>query len=187
MKWIGERISFVDDKDKTTIVIYPENITWVKGLIGAWVSMWYVIGATVIWSLFFFQLTQQEQIILIIFLSFWLYYAVRVTRSFFWLLWGKELIKIDEVGLTYKRSIRNYGKAAVFYLENIAKIRVHQPKQKSIQFAWELSPWIKGAERIEFDYLGKEYRFGRKINPKDTELLFKLVTKRIQDRVKKTK
>ena len=116
MKWIGERISFVDDKNKTTIVIYPENITWVKGAMGAWVAMWFTIGAAVVWSYFTFDLNEQEEIIIYVFMSFWAYYAVRVTRSFMWMMWGKELIKIDEVAFYYKRSIRKYGKSVPYYL-----------------------------------------------------------------------
>jgi hypothetical protein len=49
MKWIGKRVSFVDDKQKTTIVIYPESNVLIKGIIGAWVAMWMTIGATIIW------------------------------------------------------------------------------------------------------------------------------------------
>lgn len=187
MKWIGERVSFVDDKLKTTIVIYPQTATIVKGLMSAWVAMWFTIGAVVAWSFFTFELTDQELIILFVFMAFWFYYAVRVSRSLFWLLWGKELIKIDETAFLYKRSVKNFGKAVPYYLENISKMRVFQPKEKSIQAAWELSPWIKGAERIEFDYMGKEIRFARKLNEKDTEMLFKFITKKMNDRLKKSK
>ncbi len=187
MKWIGKRISFVDDKDKATIVVYPQDISWLKAVMGAWVGMWLAIGATVIWSFFTFELSQQETIILIVFLTFWAYYAFRVTKSFFWLMWGKELIKIDEVSLTYKRSIRGYGKAVPYYLENISKIRVFQPKERSIQSAWEKSPWIKGGERIEFDYMGKVIRFGYKLEEKETKQLFKFITKKMDDRLKKIK
>lgn len=187
MKWIGERISFVDDKDKTTIVIYPENITWLKAVLGAWVGMWFAIGATVIWSLFTFEFTEQETIILYVFLSFWAYYAYRVTKSFLWILWGKELIKIDEVSLSYKRSIRNYGKSVPYFLENIKKMSVFQPKEKSIQTAWEKSPWIRGGDRIQFEHMGKVVRFGRKLNEKDTNQLFKFVTKKMDVRLKKMK
>ena len=42
MKWIGQRVSFVDDKGWTTIVIYPEKKPIVTGLMGAWVAMWLV-------------------------------------------------------------------------------------------------------------------------------------------------
>lgn len=187
MKWIGERVSFVDDKNKLTIVIYPENITWVKGVMGAWVAMWFTIGATVIWSYFTFTLTEQEQIIIYIFMAFWAYYALKVTRSFFWLLWGRELLKLDETGLFYKRSIKSYGKSSQYFYENIAKMEVHQPKEKSMQAIMEQSPWVKGGERIDFQHFGKTIRFGRKLNPKDTELLFKLITKRIEERLRKSK
>ena len=185
MKWIGERISFVDDKDKATIVIYPENITWIKAILGAWVGMWFAVGATVTWSLFTFEFTEQETIILIVFLTFWAYYAYRVTKSFLWILWGKELIKIDEVSLSYKRSIRNYGKSVPYFLENIKKMSVHQPKERSIQTAWEKSPWIRGGERIEFEYMGKVVRFGRKLDEKDTKQLFRFVAKKMDDRLRK--
>ena len=185
MKRIGKRISFEDEKNKTTIVIYPEDISWMKAVIGAWVGMWYSIGAIVVWSYYTFELTQQENIIIFIFLSFWAYFAYKVTRSFFWMLWGKELIKIDEVALYYKKSIKKYGTSTPYYVENISKMTLNQPKEKSIQAAWEKSPWIKGGERIEFDYLGKRTKFGRKLNEKDTVLLFKLVTKRIEERLRK--
>ncbi|NCA22259.1 MAG: hypothetical protein EBS86_14115, partial [Crocinitomicaceae bacterium] len=100
MKMIGTRISFNDSKNKLTIVIEPEKNVLVNSLMGAWLSMWITIGITVIWSLLELKLKEQEKIILYIFLVFWTYYAVKVTRSFLWLLFGKELIKIDEISLT---------------------------------------------------------------------------------------
>jgi hypothetical protein len=187
MKWIGKRISFVDDKLKTTIVIRPVDNSLVKGLMGAWVGMWMAIGFVVGWSFFTMKLTEQEQIIIAVFASFWLYYAVKVTRSWLWLLWGKELIKINETSLVYKKSIKKFGKATPFFLENISKIRVNTPKERSLQAAWDKSPWVKGGEILEFDYMGKVIRFGRKIDEKDAKLLFNLISKRIEERLRKTK
>jgi hypothetical protein len=88
MKWIGERISFVDEKTKTTIVIEPDRNFWINGMMGAWLAMWYTIGGIVLWALLSLGLKKQETIILIVFLSFWIYYAVKVTRSFLWLMYG---------------------------------------------------------------------------------------------------
>jgi hypothetical protein len=187
MKWIGERISFVDEKIKTTIVIHPENVGWIKAVMGSWFGMWLCIGAVIVWSYNTFDLTRQEQIIIYVFMVFWAYYAIRVGRSFFWLLWGKELLKIDEASFSYKKSIRSYGKARSYLLDNISKIRMHRPEEKSIQAIWEASPWVKGGERIEFDYMGKVVRLGRKLDEKDSELLFKLITKRVSDKLRKIK
>lgn len=182
MKWIGERISFVDDKTKTTIVIEPEKNFWINGLMGAWLAMWYVIGGVVCWSFFTLDLKKQESIILVVFISFWIYYAVKVTRSFLWLMYGKELIKIDETSFHFKKSIKSFGKSTPFYFENIKNLSLRIPEKNSIQSVWESSPWVNGGERLIFDYFGKEISFGRKLNEKDAKLLYNLVNKRITER-----
>jgi hypothetical protein len=184
MKWIGNRISFVDTKEKTTIVIHPEKKAFITGLMGAWIFMWYSIGITVIWSFFVMKLSQQEKLIVVIFMSFWLYYAVRVTRSFLWLLKGTENLKIDEVALTIKNATGKVGKAKPYYIENIKKIRLDMPKERSFQTAWESSPWVRGGERIEFDYMGKVIRLGRKLSEKDATLLFNLIIKKVEEQLK---
>lgn len=163
------------------------NAGWIRSAMGAWVFMWMAIGASVLINYNSLGLDENQTIFIWVFLAFWAYYAVRVTRSWLWLMWGKELIKIDEVAMTYKRSIRKYGKATPYYLENIQKMRVSTPKENSVQAAWEKSPWIVGGERMEFDYMGRLVRFGRKLNEKDAELLFKFLTKRVEQQVRKSK
>lgn len=202
MKWIGNRISYLDDQNKTTVIITPKQVGFIKALMGAWCFMWLVIGATIIWAWLsgniygFDEVSrksldakerQQLLIITIIFLSFWAYYFVRVGRTFLWIMYGREYIKVDKISMTIKTSIGTYGKAKEYYLENIKKVRVSVPKANSFQAAWENSPWIRGGERIEFDYLGKTIRFGRKLNPQDSKLLFQLLTKRLEDQLKKKK
>lgn len=187
MKWIGERISFVDDKQRSTVVIYPGASGWVKSAMGAWVSMWLIIGSVMTWAYFTFKMTEQEKIIVYVFMAFWAYYAIKVIRSLFWIMWGKELIKIDEVAFTYKKSIKKYGKAVPYYLENIKKMTLSQPKPNSIQAVWESSPWVQGGERLEFEYRGKLVRFGRKLEEKEAKLLFQVITKRIEDQLRKRK
>jgi hypothetical protein len=185
MNWIGNRISFIDNKGKTTIVISPDKNYLITALMGGWLAMWMTIGITVIWSLFSFLLSQQEEIIIYIFLVFWFYYAFKVSRSFLWLLYGKELIKIDNLALHYKRSVLKYGKSVPYYFENISNFSFSIPEPRSIHAVWESSPWISGGERFHFDYFSKMIRFGRKIPEKDAKLLYQLINKRIQERSKK--
>ncbi|MDG1035276.1 MAG: hypothetical protein P8O87_00430 [Crocinitomicaceae bacterium] len=185
MKWIGNRISFVDDASKTTIVIYAKDIGWMKGAMGAWVAMWFMLGIAVsFWGFASEQRSDQEYIVVSIFLAFWLYYALKVSRSWFWFMWGKELIKIDEASLYYKKSIRKYGKSIPYLLENVSKLKLYTPDEKSFQAAWEKSPWIIGGERLEFEYLEKTVRIGLKLDTKDATLLFKLLSKRIEKQIK---
>lgn len=185
MKWIGERISFVEDQTKLTVVIYPESGGWVKSVMGAWFAMWMMIGISLTIYYFTTPLEQNLKIALYVFMAFWAYYAVRVGRSFFWILWGKELIKIDEAKFIHKRSVKSYGKARHYLIGNITKIRMYELKEGSFQSIWEASPWVKGGERLEFDYLGKVVRFGRKVSEKDGKILFKLLAKRMEKNVRK--
>ncbi len=187
MKWIGKRISYVDEKEKTTLVITPEQVGVYKALMGAWFFMWASIGITIVWAILTFTFTQQEQIILFVIMGFWLYYFIRVGRTFFWLLLGSEFLKVDSILLTIKTAIGKYGKANEFFIENIQQIRVYVPERNSFQAAWENSPWTRGGERIEFDYMGKTVRFGRKLDEKESKLLFQLITDRIETQLKKKK
>jgi hypothetical protein len=187
MKWIGERISFVEDKDRITFVVYPEKKPLYTALIGAWCAMWLTIGIIMVWAGLTFELNDQEQIITFVFLCFWVYYAQRVGRSFLWLLYGKEMLKINEATFTVKRAIRKLGKAHSYFHENITKMTLVQPKDNSFQAAWEKSPWVVGGERIAFEHMGKVIRFGRKLPEKESKLLFNMITKRIEGKVRELK
>lgn len=185
MAEISERISFIDHPTKTTIVILPKKQPLVIALMGAWLGMWITIGFVTWWALFAMKVTQQEQIILWVFLSFWTYYAFKVARSFLWLLWGQELLKIDEIGLHIKRSIRTYGKSVPYYFENIKDLTYDVPEEKSFQTVWESSPWVRGSERFFFDYYGKMIKFGEKLTKKEAQLLSQVLEKRLRKYSKK--
>lgn len=179
MKWIGERISFVDNKDKLTVVIYPPKIGFKYKVLVAWSILWLAIGAYVTTQLAYVT-NQKEQITIIIFLSFWLYFAVRVGKTLIYLTWGREYIKVDKEGLHVKIATGKYGKSKRYFLENLQRFDVIDMKETSFQAVYESSAWVKGSNRLSFEYLGKVYSFGRKLNEKDTTLLYKLMLKRIE-------
>lgn len=180
MKKIGDRISFEDSKVKATIVIVPERNHIVNMLMGAWLGMWFCIGAVVIWSLFQLVLKEQERIILYIFLVFWCYYAFRISKSYLWLLFGKELLKLNKDAFYIKNSFFGYGKLNPYYYDNIKDFSFHIPEVRSIQSIWESSPWVSGGERFEFEYFGKIKKFGRKLNERDSRLLSNLLKSKIK-------
>ena len=180
MKNIGDRISFEASKVKTTVVIVPERNFLVNTLMGAWLGMWYCIGGTVIWSLFKLSLTEQERIILYIFLVFWFYYAYRISKAYLWLIFGREMLKLDRDGFHIKNSFFSYGKLRTYYYENIKELEFVIPEKSSIRSVWESSPWVSGGERFQFEYFGKTKKFGRKLSLKEGKLLFDLLKAKIK-------
>lgn len=178
MKWIGERISFKDHKDSVTFVIYPPQVGYKKNLVLIWFILWLLIGGYVT-TQFFYEYSDQERIALFIFMAFWLYFAVRVLKTLLYLFKGREYIKVDQTALRIKNGTGKYGKARQYFLENLTKLRVVEMKPTSIQKVFEDSVWVKGTNRIQFEYMGKHYGFGRKLNEKDAKLMFQIITKRM--------
>lgn len=176
MKWIGTRISFVDDKQKTSVIITPERSNFNNAMMGAWLAMWFAIGVTLIWSFFAFELKKEEQLMIGVILVMWAYFLFRVARQFMWLLWGKEMLKLNKEGIVYKKDVRGYGKAILYYYDNMSEIEVLIPETNSLQYVWEKSPWVRGGERLQFEYFGKFIRFGRKLEEKEIKQLYQLLS-----------
>jgi hypothetical protein len=184
MKWIGNRVSFIEQKNITTLVIYPEQTTWKSVLLYAWFSMWTTIGVFVAFE-FFNDYTREEKLMLLVFFVFWLYFFVRIGRAVLWQAKGKELMKFNEIAFNYKRSIFGYGKANEYYYENIRKINMYEPKTNSFEEFFQDSYFVVGGERMVFEYKGKEIKLARKLNERDAKLLFQLITKEIERRLRK--
>lgn len=179
MKWIGTRISFVDKKDSISFVIYPPKIGYKRTIIVVWFVLWLLIGGYVT-SRFFLDYTREEKLVLFVFMAFWFYFSFKVLKTILYLYFGKELIKLDKENLLVKQSTWNYGKTNRYFIENITKFNLDIPKESSIKKVYEDSPWIMGSNRIQFDYYHKKYSFGRKLSEKDAEMVFKIMTKRIE-------
>lgn len=178
MKWIGDRISFKDHKESVTFVIYPPKVGFKKNLVLLWFVLWLMIGGYVT-TQFFYEYSDQEKIALFVFMAFWLYFAVRVLKALLYLFIGREFIKLDMTALRIKKSTGKYGKAKQYFIENLTKLRVNELKSTSIQKVFEDSIWVKGTDRIQFEYMGKHYSFGRKLEEQDAKLMFQIITKRI--------
>ena len=179
MKWIGERINFVDQKDKLTIVILPPRVGFQRYLMLIWMAFWLFVGVVVMLQ-FFQEYTQKEKLVLFIFMSFWIYFAVRVGRSLLYLFFGREFVKVDENALYVKQATGRYGSSYQYFLENISKFQLVSVKENSFQSTYENAPWVRGTNKLQFEYMGKTRSFGRKLSEKDAEILFKLITKRIE-------
>lgn len=186
MKWIGERISFVDNKESISFVIYPPKIGWKKVMIVIWFALWILIGGYVT-TQFYKDYSQDEKIALFVFMSFWLYFAIRVLRTLLYLYYGREYIKLDDHTLRIKQSIGQYGKSRQFFLENITKLKVEYPKENSFKKIYEDSAWVKGENRIQFESIAKKYSFGRKLNEKDAKMVFNILTRRMEKSLKTKK
>jgi hypothetical protein len=186
MKWIGNRISWKDQSNKTTVVITPKKEGWQVALFFAWMMMFTGVGVIVIYQLFG-DVTRDEVLMYVVFLSFWMYFEVKLGKAFLWLAKGREYIKLNDESISVKKSIFNYGKASVLYYENISKFQLKERDKATYKTVFENSFWVVGGERFELIEKNKTVAFGRKLEDQDAKLLFRIIEKRLNQNRKKIK
>ena len=187
----------MEDHDRsTTVVILPKRVLWKDILLIAWVIGFSFAGFYVIYLLFFGginklevgenfdqDIREQQIIYLSVFTGFWIYFEYMTVKSTLWYLFGKELLLIDNDGLTVKRSILSYGKAHRFFNESIKKIWYEKPDKTSLNHFMSNAYWSLGTDAIHIELKEKKRTFGRRLDEKEATLLLRF----INDRLKKWK
>lgn len=198
-KLIGNRISTLVQKDYTSVIIFPKRTRWKEAILFAWVIGFTVIGVIVVYLLLGglesidnsglegdpAEIIRNQKIYLVVFFGFWLYFEYKVVKGLMWVVFGKELIKITSDSLNIKNSIFSYGKSKRFFFENIRDIDMIKHERLSFGFDYENAFWRKGTNNIIFEYRGKSISFGRKLDEKDSRLLFRFIVDRMKKQAKK--
>jgi hypothetical protein len=193
-KWIGDRISTFTDKDYTSIIIYPKRERWKEALLVAWVIGFTFVGFYMIFLILYGldtidnsalkgdpqEVLRNQKIYLSVFIAFWVYFEYKVVYGLLWLLFGKELIRIDGEKLSLKNSIFSFGKAKKYFNDNIKKIELIEQKPFSFGFDYENAFWRKGTDSLLFEYLNKTIPFGKKISEKEAKLLMRFMVDRMK-------
>jgi hypothetical protein len=171
MKVIGDRISILKKEKLLSIVILPTTDKKKLGLMFLWILAWSVCGVIVLMN--YFNLREQNQkLFIIIFLSFWAYYEYKIMRAFTWKKWGKEKIWIQNDILHYQREINGKGKVKEYNKDLINGLKIIDVDAANFSDQINQSFWIKGGERLEFNYQAKVVRFAMQIKDEETRTLF---------------
>ncbi|WP_066759667.1 hypothetical protein [Crocinitomix algicola] len=198
-KWIGDRISIVDQDKSTTIVIHPIRVWWKEILLTLWVVSFTFIGLYMLYQLLtgfvglnYMDIPTEEEldnqrIYAIVFLGFWGYFEFKTVKALLWYRFGKELLRLDLDGMTIKKSILSYGKANRYFFENIKKFGQRKQEETSFGQFFENAYWSMGTDALSFSYMGKEKSFGRRLNDKDSRLLMRLIDDRIKKLLKQSR
>ena len=176
MKVIGERISILIKDGVFSLVILPTTDKKKLGFLLLWLLAWTVCGIIVFINYFKLD-NQQAKLFVIVYLSFWLYYEVKIARAFIWKSQGKEKLWIKNNILHYQREIRGKGKIKEYNLDVINDLDMIDLDEKSIGFSFSQSFWIKGGERLEFHALGKSIAFAMQVNDVEAKQILKEMEK----------
>lgn len=161
MERISERVSVDRSDGRTTVVISARLSKGKEALLVAWFVAWLAIGAYVMVERASLPAGDPVRQYLLVFLAFWLYFAVRVGKAVLWRLKGFELWRLKDGTFTIKDSLFGYGKANPYFIENIQRLGLLTVDRTSIKYQLNDSFWTIGGERLGFEHLGRKVIFGK--------------------------
>lgn len=176
IKFISERISYRKSEDGLSIIITGKIQKSKETLLLTWLLAWTFCGLMVLYAMFFQDLSREEKLFLVIFLSFWVFFEYKITKVFRWRKWGKEYLLISDGKLSIKKAVNDFGKAEEYFLENIKNLKPVEKSATSFFQHLEKSFWVMGDESIQFDYQGKTIKLAMQLEEKEVKSVLKLLT-----------
>jgi hypothetical protein len=172
MEVISDRVSILNKDKVLSIVILPTADKKKLGLLFLWLMAWTVCGVLVFVN--YFSLTNQDaKLFVIIYLSFWAYFEFKIARAFSWKKFGKEKIWFKNGKLHYQRELNGRGKIKEFDPALINDLTAKEIDERDFSDFINKSFWIKGGERIQFQYQGRYILMGLQLSDRETLAVFK--------------
>jgi len=190
MRLISDRIS-IDETNNFSIVILGKVERWKESLLLFWVLAWTFCGVVFL-SYFFGDTPYHYDLSMLILLSFWAYFEVRIVKVFFWRRKGYEQIQFKESAIVIRNSLFTKGKESIYELDAIDAFYAFPDLSRNFFAFMEDSFWVIGGERIYFDYFGKKVVLAKQLSEEETKKMvqvlngkLKLSKKELRKRMKK--
>lgn len=179
MKFIGERISYVDKNEVFTVVITPLKNKGKEALLFAWVMAWTLCG---VYFVYYLSIVEEEQTkrAVFIMLAFWAYFEFLGVKALLWRKYGKEMIRITSDQLSIKNAFKSYGKARQFHTENISNVEVVDVNESGYKHQYGQAYYSTKGERIAIKYVEKYIGIGKQLELSEAKELAKVLNQKIK-------
>ncbi len=175
MEYIGERVSIKRMDKELSIVILALKDKLKNRLLLLWLILW-SLGGLIVFSQYFILTDSNTKIAVVVWMFFWFYFEFKILNAYLWRKSGKEIIKIGNNKLQYKRDISGRGKIRTYSLDFIKDLRIAELRENSFFESLNNSYWVIAGEKLAFDYYGKEIKFGIQLEEKEAKLLLKVIS-----------
>lgn len=176
---ISPRASFAKKEDELSMVIASAPDRRKAKIVGIILLFWLLGGVYVIWSYFGLS-SEQAKTMTLIWLGFWVYFAYVMTKAFFWQWGGREIIKVREGKMYYKRDVSGRGWVHDYPEEVIERIRPTEDKTPSWIKRFGGDYWSTDCDSLSFGYQGKEITLGYRLTEKESEKILKVLRRELK-------
>ena len=177
MNQLGERISYHNHEDYTTLIISGQTDSWKTNVMLAWFIGWLFCGVSVVYSIYNYEFDSNQQTFLLVFMVFWANFLFKITRVLLWRKYGMEFIKIDNDRISIKKSILGYGIARPYLTANVKNFYLLEVNSKSYVKVFNDSFWVIGRGSLIMETNNEKVNFGSQLNQEEAKKLIKLMVK----------
>jgi len=147
-----------------------------QGMLTLWLILWSVAGIGIL-SQFFGPMDDNFIIYVVVWLAFWVYFEYKAVYAFRWRRYGIEIISSDKEFLSIENQIAGRGLAQQFEKSWIKNLRMVDKKDTSFWQSMNQSYWNIGQEGLVFEFKGRDFYFGRDLNPEECKKVLKYLKK----------
>ncbi|MDQ3109500.1 MAG: hypothetical protein M3R17_06355 [Bacteroidota bacterium] len=176
---ISKRASFVKNEKELSIVISSAADRSKAKNVGIILALWFTGGIFI--GINYFSVDDKNmKLFILVYLAFWLYFSYIIGKAFMWQWNGKELIKIRDGKLIYKKDVSGRGFVIDYPLTEISNVRKYGEKTPGWVKSIGGDYWSVDCDSIAFDYQGKEIPLGYKLDEKEQEKVLRLLKEEIK-------
>jgi hypothetical protein len=180
MKFISERIGFEQSEEGLTVRIKASKPGDIQKLniMKVWIVAWSASGL-LIGSALFLDYPSDLKIYLAVFLAFWAYFLVKITRAYYFRKYGIETLYLNGDQCMLRRDLHGKpGKAYFFRIKEKNAFRWLNKQQKGSWFYDSF--WVDSGGNCGFGKPGAEYRFGLQLEETEGKALVKMLNKELK-------
>ncbi|MEO5645662.1 MAG: hypothetical protein ABIQ40_10655 [Bacteroidia bacterium] len=177
---ISKRASFVKNEKELSIVISStENRDKAKN-VGIILALW-LVGGIIIGISYFKSDDKDTKLFILVYLAFWFYFTYVIGKAFMWQWNGKELIKVRDGKLIYKKDVSGRGMVADYNIADVKNLRNYGEKTPGWIKKIGGDYWSVDCDSIAFDFEGKEIPLGYKLSDKEQGTILRLLKERVEE------
>jgi len=178
MKYLSERIGVEKTPEGLTVRIAASTVKDKKDLLilKGWVILWLLCGVLLLGQTMV-EPNADIKVYLLVFLAFWAYFAMRVTKGYYFKKYGVEIIHVHNGKVMYSRSIKSkLGKPQFLVPEGNSPFAYLGGKSNFTQVYYD-SFWISQGGNLSIGEGREQVRFGLQLPREESEPLAHLLNR----------
>ncbi|HLG04428.1 MAG TPA: hypothetical protein VI731_12590 [Bacteroidia bacterium] len=179
IKTISPRASFLRNEDELSIVITASADRTKVNAIGAILLLWLAGGAYVIFSMAGIE-DQKTKLMMGIWIAFWLFFSYVMAKAFRWQQSGREILKVRDGKLFFKRDVGGRGWVHAYNLRQIRDLKILAGKTPTWIQKIGGDYWSTDADSIGFQYQDQEVVIGYNLTEHESAQILKLLSQEIE-------